>query len=100
MLEYRYTHYIECEFCGQSTRGPISYNGDVKCDSCNRVLSAQRGSEEWKEQKIVALQKTELLNKKNQIKQLEKEISRLEEMISCSDREPTESSPAPLPLKI
>jgi len=100
MLEYRYKHYIECEFCGQSTRGPISYNGDVKCDSCNRVLSAQRGSEEWKEQKIVALQKTELLNKKNQIKQLEKEISRLEEMISCSDREPTESSPAPLPLKI
>ena len=100
MLEYRYKHYIECEFCGQSTRGPISYNGDVKCDSCNQVLSAQRGSEEWKEQKIVALQKTELLNKKNQIKQLEKEISRLEEMISCSDREPTESSPAPLPLKI
>ena len=100
MLEYRYKHYIECEFCGQSTRGPISYNGDVKCDSCNRVLSAQRGSEEWKEQKIVALQKTELLNKKNQIKQLEKEISRLEEMINCSDREPTESSPAPLPLKI
>ena len=100
MLEYRYKHYIECEFCGQSTRGPISYNGDVKCERCNRVLSAQRGSEEWKEQKIVALQKTELLNKKNQIKQLEKEISRLEEMISCSDREPTESSPAPLPLKI
>ena len=100
MLEYRYKHYIECEFCGQSTRGPISYNGDVKCDSCNRVLSAQRGSEEWKEQKIVALQKTELLNKKNQIKQLEKEISRLEEMINYSDREPTESSPAPLPLKI
>ena len=100
MLEYRYKHYIECEFCGQSTRGPISYNGDVKCDSCNRVLSAQRGSEEWKEQKIVALQKTELLNKKNQIKPLEKEISRLEEMINYSDREPTESSPAPLPLKI
>ena len=100
MLEDRYKHFIECEFCGQLTRGPISYNGDVKCDSCNRVLSAQRGSEEWKEQKIVALQKTELLNKKNQIKQLEKEISRLEEMINYSDREPTESSPAPLPLKI
>ena len=97
MLEYRYKHYIECEFCGQSTRGPINYNGDVKCDSCNRVLSAQRGSEEWKKQKIVALQKMELLNKKKQIKQLEKEIVRLEEIISCSDPEPTASSPAPLP---
>jgi len=63
-------------------------------------LSSQRGNEEWKKQKIVALQKTELLNKKKQIKQLEKEISRLEEMINYSDREPTESSPAPLPLKI
>ena len=97
MLEYRYNHYVECDFCGQSTRGPISYNGDVKCDSCNRVLSAQRGSEEWKKQKIVALQKMELLNKKKQIKQLEKEIVRLEEIISCSDPEPTASSPAPLP---
>jgi len=97
MLEYRYNHYVECDFCGQLTRGPISYNGDVKCDSCNRVLSSQRGNEEWKKQKIVALQKTELLNKKKQIKQLEKEISRLEEMINYSDREPTESSPAPLP---
>lgn len=100
MLEYRYKHFIECEFCGQLTRGPISYNGDVKCDSCSRVLSAQRGSDKWKEQKIVSLQKTELLNKKKQIKQLEKEISRLEEMINYSDPEPTESSPAPLPLKI